>query len=559
MQYYRPLYNVEQVEILRGPNALFFGRGGAGGVLNRVTKKGQIGENFNAFSGNIDTFGGAIAEIDSNVTVSEKAAVRINAYYESYDSDRDFADGGDGYGVNPTATFKLGDATTLNVSYERLDYDRFIDRGIPTGTDGEPIGAFDNVFFGDPDVNESNFEADIIRGSLEHNFTEEIKGRFDIVYGDYDKAYANYYATTYDQAADPDNVTLAGYVDTTDRESLTLSSTLISEFETLGFEHTFVVGAEYIHTENDNTRMKAPDTTVAIADLKSFSSSFTVFGDDTEVTVDTASLYFQDEIELFEQLTVVLGGRFDSFDIDFTDNAPAGSDDSQKDEEFTPRVGVVYKPAEDISIYASYSETFVPQSGEQYPNLGDARDLDPNEYINLEAGVKWDFAEGYSFTAAIFEIDQDVVEETSTDVFERVDNEIKGFEAQFSGQITDAWFVTAGYSYLEGDLDQGGEPRELPENMLSVWNYYRVSEKFALGLGAIYQDESQIKNGEGGPMLPDFWRVDAAAYYQINDDFRLQVNVENLLDEEYYPSAHSTHQATVGEPIHATFKIVGRF
>ena len=152
-----------------------------------------------------------------------------------------------------------------------------------------------------------------------------------------------------------------------------------------------------------------------------------------------------------------------------------------------------------------------------------------------------------------------MVEETITDVFERVDNEIKGFEAQFSGQITDAWFVTAGYSYLEGDLDQGGEPRELPENMLSVWNYYRVSEKFALGLGAIYQDESQIKNGEGGPMLPDFWRVDAAAYYQINDDFRLQVNVENLLDEEYYPSAPSTHQATVGEPIHATFKIVGRF
>ena len=129
VQYYRPLYNVEQVEILRGPNALFFGRGGAGGVLNRVSKRGVIGQDFNAYKFGVDSFGAAELQVDSNSAVNEDVAVRINAYYERYANPRDYYDG-EGYGVNPTVQFKLSDQTTLNASYEYLDHTRFIDRGI---------------------------------------------------------------------------------------------------------------------------------------------------------------------------------------------------------------------------------------------------------------------------------------------------------------------------------------------------------------------------------------------------------------------------------------------
>ena len=94
--------------------------------------------------------------------------------------------------------------------------------------------------------------------------------------------------------------------------------------------------------------------------------------------------------------------------------------------------------------------------------------------------------------------------------------------------------------------------------MFSVWNYYQASEKLGLGIGAIYQDESIIKN-DPAPVLPDYFRVDAAAYYAINEDLSLQLNIENVLDETYYPSAHSTHQATVGAPINARISISGRF
>ena len=138
VQYYRPLYNLEQVEVLKGPNALLFGRGGTGGVLNRVTKKGVLGEAFTQIGGSIDTFGGTSVQVDRNIDINENAALRVNAFYESLENHRDFFDG-DRLGINPTLTLELTEAATVDLSYEYLDHARFIDRGIPTGSDGRPV------------------------------------------------------------------------------------------------------------------------------------------------------------------------------------------------------------------------------------------------------------------------------------------------------------------------------------------------------------------------------------------------------------------------------------
>lgn len=579
VQYYRPLYNVEQVEILRGPNALLFGRGGAGGILNRVTKKATIGEDFNAYSFTLDTFGAGELQIDSNISLNDGSAFRINAYVDTFENHRDFSDG-DGFGVNPTFKVELSEKTTLDLSYEYLDYDRFIDRGIPTGADFEPVDALNDIVFGDPDLNFSEFEANVIRASLQHKFSDTLKGNLTASYGDYDKVYSNFYVAGYDEGSDPDTVTLDGYIDGTERQNFVLSGNLIAEHETGEIGHTFIFGAEYIDSSSENDRYNPDfDPGAGTEDQADFSISdrnipgvgfnaggldagpFTDLNDDTATELTVISLYAQDEIKLTEQLQLVLGARFDSFDIDVSGT----SSGSQKDEEFTPRAGIIYKPQEAISLYASYSQTFLPQSGEQFANLGDAG-LDPDEFTNLEAGIKWDFAQGLSITAAIFEIEQDTVESDNLGGALAVETEIQGFEAQIKGQITDAWYFTAGYSYLQGEItknedvpaQQGNTPRELPENTFSFWNYYQACEKLGLGLGAVFQDSSYITNDEDTE-LPSFVRVDAAAYYQINENLRLQVNVENLFDEEYYPSAHSDHQATVGTPIHARFSITGRF
>lgn len=587
VQYYRPLYNVEQVEILRGPNALLFGRGGTGGVLNRVTKKAEIGEKFTGYKTRINTFGEFGVELDTNFSTSDRAAFRLNLMYEGLENHRDFYDG-DRFGFNPTATFELTPKTTLNLSYEYMNHERFIDRGIPTGVNGEPVEAFEDIVFGDPDLNKTELEAHLIRAALEHEFTDSIKGNASIFYGDYDKLYQNFYASSYNQASTPNEVTLDGYLDTTQRENLILSGNLIGEFFTGNVEHTLLVGGEYIQTSSDQDRYNAvwtPDEN-SDSDTEIFSirrplalrngvgvnangttvvNDFTSdLNDDTRVDIDVYSLFVQDQIGLTSWLDIVLGARFDSFDIE-VNNVVAGEIRTRKDQEVSPRAGIIFKPMENISLYVSYSESFQPRSGEQFANInGNNNALDPDTFTNLEAGVKWDFNE-LSLTAAVFENEQSSPQVADNDpsTLDVIDSEITGFEAQLSGYLTDFWYISAGYSYLDGEIvnrggDTGLTPRELPENTFSIWNRFDVTNKLGFTLGITYQDESFINNGNTAK-LPNYTRVDVGAYYELSENFNIQLNIENLTDELYFPNAHSTHQATVGAPINAMLTLSGRF
>ena len=588
VQYYRPLYNLEQVEILRGPNALLFGRGGTGGVLNRVTKKGVVGENFNGFQAGVDTFGEFGFAIDSNISTSDSSAFRINAMYESLNNHRDFYDG-DRIGVNPTAKFELSAATTLDLSYEYVDHQRFIDRGIPTGSDGRPVEDFKDIVFGDPELNTTELEAHLLRASLEHDFSENLKGIFSAFYGDYDKLYQNLYASGYNQAATPDVVTLDGYIDTTKRQNLIISGNLVGEFGTGLINHTIVAGGEYINTSSDQDRYNTfwSETSddneiftiarplnvsggvgVNLSGATTTNSFTTDLNDDTRVDIDVFSVYIQDQIEVTEWLDVVAGVRFDSFDISVNNVVDPANPElrERKDEEFSPRGGLILKPQENVSIYASYSKSFLPRSGEQFANInGNNNALDPNTFRNLEAGIKWDITPALSLTSAVFEIKQKSPQPADNDpaTLDVIESEIQGFEFQLQGEVTDRWFVSAGYSYLDGErVDSTGagtglRPRELPENMFSIWNNFQATSKFGLGIGLTYQDESFINNSNSA-VLPSYVRVDAAAYYDVSDNLRVQVNIENLTDELYFPNSHSTHQASVGAPINARFAIKGR-
>jgi len=575
VQYYRALYNTEQVEILRGPNALLFGRGGTGGVLNRVSKKAKVGEQFTGYKTSVNTFGGF-------VSTSETVAVRINAQYESLDNHRDFFDG-DRIGFNPTARFELSANTTLDLSYEYADHERFVDRGIPTDANGRPVEALEDIIFTDPERSETTLEAHIFRAALQHNFSDNLKGNFSAFYGDYDKVYQNFFAVAYNEAAN--TVDLDGYVDETDRQNLILSANLVSEFDTGNTSHTVIFGGEYIDTSSDQFRLNSVfDTTDD--DVETFSvsrpinfsggvgvnalgqttnNSFSSFNDNTDVNIDVTSLYAQDQIALSDKLDILIGARFDSFDIEVF-NVLNGETRTRTDNEVSPRGGIIYKPQENVSVYASYSESFLPRSGEQFANInGSNNALDPNTFTNLEVGLKWDFAQGLSMTAALFENEQSSPQVADSDpsTLDVIDSDINGFEFQLSGQITDAWSLSANYSNLDGEIiDRDGAtgrtPRELPENTFSIWNRVQVNSAFGFGFGATYQDESFVNNSNSAS-LPSYTRVDASAYYDVSDKLRVQVNIENLTDELYFPNAHSTHQVTVGAPINALLTLTGKF
>ena len=569
VQYYRSLYNLEQVEILRGPNALLFGRGGTGGIINRVTKKAVLDEQFGSFDMGADSFGAFDFAVDYNVSTGEKSALRINFHSDTLENHRDYYDG-DRYGFNPTFRLELSPATTLDLSYEHADHERFIDRGVPT-LNGEPVEAFEEIVFGDTDTNLQTLRADIYRANLSHEFSDTRKGNLVVQYSDFQKMYKNYYASGYSGG---DTFTADGYKDPTERTNLIISGNIVNEFQTGSAQHTLLVGAEIIDTENENYRYNTFFITteddnevfnitrpinfgVNAAGVRTYNDFTADLKSSTESDIEVTSIYIQDQIDVTDKFKILLGGRFDNFDITVRD-VKKGTSESREDEEFSPRAGLIFKPQENVSLYVSYAESFLPRSGEQFKKLdANAARLDPDVYESTEIGVKWDIRPGLSFTASYFDSEQTIATRDSDtgENSEIVGLQVDGIELELKGQVTEKLSLAIGYSDLDGETAKGGEPREIPEYTASLWATYEVNDRFGIGFGVTAQGESNIKNDKPGLILPDYTRVDFAAYYDLADDLSIQLNVENVTDELYFPHSHSTHQASVGEPLNARISL----
>ena len=569
VQYYRSLYNLEQVEILRGPNALLFGRGGTGGIINRVTKKAVLDEQFGSFDMGADSFGAFDFAVDYNVSTGEKSALRINFHSDTLENHRDYFDG-DRYGFNPTLRLELSPVTTLDLSYEHADHERFIDRGVPT-LNGEPVEAFEEIVFGDTDTNLQTLRADIYRLNLSHEFSDTRKGNLVVQYSDFAKMYKNYYASGYSGG---DTFTADGYKDPTERTNLIISGNIVNEFQTGSAKHTLLVGAEIIDTENENYRYNTFFITteddnevfnitrpinfgVNAAGVRTYNDFTADLKSSTQSDIEVTSIYIQDQIDVTDKFKILLGGRFDNFDITVRD-VKKGTSETREDEEFSPRAGLIFKPQENVSLYVSYAESFLPRSGEQFKKLdANAARLDPDVYESTEIGVKWDIRPGLSFTASYFDSEQTVATRDSDtgENSEIVGLQVDGIELELKGQVTEKLSVAIGYSDLDGETAKGGEPREIPEYTASLWATYEVNDHFGIGFGVTAQGESNIKNDKPGLILPDYTRVDFAAYYDLADDLSIQLNVENVTDELYFPHSHSTHQASVGEPLNARISL----
>ena len=580
VQYYRSLYNVDQVEVLRGPNALLFGRGGTGGIINRVSKKAQIGETFGSFDIGADDFGAFDFAADYNTTTGDNTALRINIHSDQLENHRDSYDG-DRTGFNPTLRIQMSEATTLDLSYEYVDHERFIDRGIPT-LNGKPYEPLKDVVFGTSAVNYQTAEADIFRATMTTDYSETSKGIFSVTSSEFEKLYQNLYAQRYDAADNAANtVRVDGYKDPTERENLIVSANLVNELQIGNTTHTILFGAELIDTDNKNERYDSyfsttgtdrevfsiPSSMSGTLDISTNSAGIATVLDFTSdlnrrtaSEIEVTSVYFQDQIELSDNLLVLLGGRLDQFDIT-VDDVKAGTSQSREDDEFSPRAGVIFKPQENVSLYYSYSESFLPRSGEQYKKLtASAAALDPDVYESSEIGVNWDITPDLSLRASYFDSEQTIAtRDESGEGAEIVGLQVDGIELEIKGQVSEQLYVSFGYSDMDGETSSGGEPREIPENTMSLWTTYQVNDKFGYGLGVTRQGESNISNNKPGLVLPDYTRVDFAAFYDVSDDLTIRLNVENITDEVYFPHSHSTHQASVGEEVNARLSITRRF
>lgn len=574
VQYYRGLYNIERVEILKGPYALIFGRGGGGGIINRVQKSPVIDDFIYAGPASINSFGAYDASVDLNTPLSGAAAVRINAVYESLDSHRDYV-GGERYAGNPYVAFNLNDAWKFGLSYEYVNDDRTTDRGIPSiatgaGQPNRPISGYRDQFFGTPGVNRTQFEAQIAKLRLDGQLATNLSFSGTMLYGDYDKTYVNVYANG---AASAQNgtVALAAYSDPTQRENFIAQGNLIWDVETGPLAHKILIGAEYGDQQSANRRFNGAlsSGTLNLANPVFPTVAFNMVTRDTVSDVTFSSVYVQDQISLGDHIDVVAGLRYDSFDISGTDLLPAiDRPFARKDDKISPRLGVIFKPQENISLYSSYSQSFLPRSGDQFLSLTVSQEnLAPEKFTNYEIGAKWDVQPNLNLTLAVFQLERSNA--TTPDPLNPLASinigktRTQGVELAATGKITSLWQVHGGYSYQDAKLVGNNSVRlgQVPKQQASLWNRYDLYPNFAVGLGIIHQSSqfAAIRTTTNTTKLPAFTRIDAALFYDVSDTVQLQMNVENLLDANYYSDAHNNNNISTGAPINGRFTIRAQF
>jgi catecholate siderophore receptor len=567
VQYFRDLYNADRIEVLKGPNAMIFGRGGGGGVINRVTKAAD-GRHYGEAAVQAGTDDNKRITADLGAAVTDVLALRLNAMYEDSESYRDFVEV-ERYGVNPTVGLTLSDATRVRFSYEYFNDDRTVDRGVPS-RNGRPLDIDAATFFGNPALSFSDMTVNLAGVTLEHDFSDTLRLRNHAQYGDYDKFYQNVYPNSAVNAAG--NVTLDGYQSGTQRENLFNQTDLIWRVSTGSISHTVLAGVEVGRQDTENLRNNSAFATAAgvVSIANPVTSAAPVFSafNHNDVKVGIAAVYLQDQIALSDRFQLIAGVRLDQFDIEF-DNRLNGAHFERDDDLVSPRAGVIYKPAKPVSIYASYSVSYLPSSGDQFGSLdATSAALEPEEFENIEVGVKWDVLPDLAVTAAVYQLDRSNTRAPGATLGTIVltgEQRSEGIELGVSGSITPNWELIAGYAYQDAEITrrtsaapQGSNIALVPEHQFSMWNAYRFSPAWRVGLGVIHQGEvyASISNAV---TLPSFTRVDGAVFFTFNEHFEAQLNIENLFDEEYFGTAHNDNNITPGSPTAARVMLTTRF
>ncbi|QDD06771.1 TonB-dependent siderophore receptor [Candidatus Methylopumilus planktonicus] len=570
VQYYRDLYNIDRVEVLMGPNGMIFGRGGVGGVINRVTKEAHW-ENKNELRMQGGAYNHKRSSIDLNSGINETLAVRINAMIEDSGSFRQGVES-EKKAINPTFTFKPSDKTKIVVGMEYFNDKRTNDRGIPSvdnGLKSYPYSTSRSTFFGN--ASQSPNEAIVKNGYaiIDHTFDNSMSVKNTTRFSDYDKYYQNVYANSSVQANG--TLTIDGYYDNTQRQNFFNQTDLIYNFKTGSVSHKLLTGLEIGLQENQNYRIvnSGTDPTPLASNpfaLLTFNSSRSR---NAYTDISNQAIYLQDQIYLNEQFQIVTGLRYDQFKTKFNDSVTPSNSANVNDQFISPRAGLVYKPIEPVSIYTNYSLSYLPRTGEQLTSITSSnKSFDPEKFTNIEAGIKYDLLQSFSISSSIYRLERskiaitDPSSPTNTII---VDGQVtKGFELGVAGKLFDSYSMYGGYTYQDAEItkNQGtgstqitsGTPLgHVPKHTFSLWNKYEMNETWSAALGVISRSDmfAATPTTLTAVKLPGYARLDAAIYANINKQTKLQLNIENLLDKTYYQSAHNNNNIMYGYPLTA--------
>ena len=584
IQTYRDLYNTDRIEVIRGSNAMIFGRGGSGGLINRVSKEAgwdpvrELSVTYGAFDQKRTT-------IDIGNSINDVAAFRLNAVYEDANSYRNGVTL-ERYGATPTLTIRPSDKTKIVLSAEYFMDKRIGDRGMPSigsGLRNRPYDIGDHgTFYGNARLSPNQTETKAFNATIEHAFDNGVSIRNITRYADYDKYYDNVYANG---AVVNGRLDLGAYLDDTQRQNLFNQTDINYTLKAAGLEHKLMAGMELGRQKTDNFRESPAaggDSLIAGVAINTpiYSGSRTWFNKrlNRSSDADTTAFYLQDQIIINPKWELVLGLRHDRFDVDYTD-LPTTSNPTRNikinttDNKLSPRAGLIFKPLENLSLYASYSQSFVPRAGDQLNGLAlNTANISPEKFINHEVGAKFDVSPELSLTAAIYKLQrQNIVSVLTATESVLIDGqETKGVELGVSGKLTSKWSMFGGYALQDGEITKanakdgisaGAELGQTPRQTFSLWNRYQLNEVWGAAIGVISRSEmyALTPTTTSSTILPGYTRIDAAIYGQFTKNLRLQINLENLMNKEYALSAHNNNNIVPGSPLAGRATLIYNF
>ncbi|MDG1453381.1 MAG: TonB-dependent siderophore receptor [Methylophilaceae bacterium] len=575
VQIYRDLYNTDRIEVLKGPNGMIFGRGGAGGVMNRVTKKAgwdpvkDLSLTYGAW--NQKRIAGDYSE-----GLSNEVAFRVNAVYEDADSYRNGVNL-ERFGITPTITIAPDENTTIYLTTEYFKDKRISDRGVPSlvnasGENRRPFNIGDeDQFFGNAALSPTESETTAFNAIIEHTFANKVKIRNNTRYANYNKFYQNIYANS--PVSGAGTLTLSGYRDETDRVNIINQTDVTIPFSTGQLNHKFLVGAEIVKQDDKNSRLTMPNVAGISASNPTITGNFNTLARDQETDVSSRAFYVQDQIELSSKWQVVAGLRRDIFDTDYTNKTNPANVLTVKttDAFWSPRAGLIFKPTNNTSLYTSYSLSYATRAGDQLTGFRGSENrpelFQPEKFINKEIGVKWDINPNLSFTAATYLLERENLIARDPNVGGATvlidGQETKGVELSLAGNLTDKWSVIASYTYQDGEItkdqgaagdisiQKGSELAETPDHSYALWNKYEINGTWAVALGVVGRSEmyAAIPQVGDSTVLQGYTRYDAAIFAKLSEKAQLQFNLENLTNKEYAISSHNNNNIMPGAPI----------
>ena len=449
-----------------------------------------------------------------------------------------------------------------------------------------PLRTPRGQFFGDPADSPTGTNTDAATFFVEHKFSDKVSIRNRTRYADYDKFYQNIYSGAVN--ATETTVSISAYRVFTKRKNLINQTDFNAEFNTGGIKHTLLIGAEFARQKSENIRQEgrfpgnAATFIVPIAQ-SNFDATLSwvqvaTSGDNAGVT-NVAAGYIQDQIELSPAIQLVIGSRYESVNTKVTDRRTVGFPVNQQrnfdvtDTLFSPRAGLILKPAANASVYLGYSRTYLPRGGDQFTSLSITnQNLAPEKYQNYELGAKWDILPTFNVQAAVFQLDRDNVlalsdpNNASSPTVPVGRQRTRGVELSAAGSISKEISLVGAYTYSDGTfLDNvsgtvraGNQLPNMPKHSASLWTRFDPTPQIGGAVGIIYAGK-RFAATDNFVALPSYTRVDAALYYNINDAVGVQLNVENVLGTRYFIYANSNNNITPGSPTAFKVSLNGKF